>query len=54
MFLTIEKQVMEDIFGSFFQGEQPSKLKWLNELGCWIQQLIQAYHQYSVGSLTAL
>ena len=23
---------------------------WLNELGRWIQQLIQAYHQYGMGS----
>ena len=27
---------------------------WLNELGLWIQQLIQAYHQYGVGSSPAL
>ena len=28
---------------------------WLNELGSWItKQLIQAYHQYSVGSRPAL
>jgi hypothetical protein len=28
---------------------------WLNELNSWItQQLIQAYHQYGVGSRTAL
>jgi len=28
---------------------------WLNELGSWItQQLIQAYHQYGVGSRPAL
>ena len=34
-----------------FQGG----LGWLNELGSWItKQLIQAYHQYGVGSCTAL
>ena len=28
---------------------------WLNELGSWVtQQLIQAYHQYGVGSYPAL
>jgi hypothetical protein len=27
---------------------------WLNEVGRWIYQLIQAYHQYGVGSLPAL
>ena len=28
---------------------------WLNELGSWIsQQLVQAYHQYGVGSRPAL
>ena len=28
---------------------------WLNELGSWItKQLIQAYHQYGVGSRPAL
>ena len=27
---------------------------WLNELGRWIQQLIQAYHHYGVGSRPAL
>jgi hypothetical protein len=28
---------------------------WLNELGSWVtQQLIQAYHQYGVGSRPAL
>jgi len=29
-------------------------LGWLNELGRWIWKLIQAYHQYGVGSLPAL
>ena len=28
--------------------------EWLNELGRWIQQLIQAYHQYGAGSRPAL
>jgi hypothetical protein len=29
--------------------------RWLNELGSWItKQLIQAYHQYGVGSRPAL
>jgi hypothetical protein len=27
---------------------------WLNELGRWILQLIQVYHQYGVGSCPAL
>jgi hypothetical protein len=28
---------------------------WLNELGSWIiEQLVQAYHQYGVGSFQAL
>ena len=27
---------------------------WLNELGSWISQLIQAYHQHDVGSSPAL
>ena len=36
----------------FFQIRGPG---WLNELGSWITyQLIQAYHQYGVGSRTAL
>ena len=29
-------------------------LWWLNELGCWIYELIQAYHQYGMGSCPAL
>ena len=29
-------------------------LGWLNELGRWMQQLIQAYHQYGIGSRLAL
>ena len=27
---------------------------WLNELDHWIKQLVQAYHQYGVGSRPAL
>ena len=27
---------------------------WLNELGRWIQQLIQAYHQYGVHGRSAM
>jgi hypothetical protein len=27
---------------------------WLNELGRWIEQLIQAYQQYDMGSRPAL
>jgi len=27
---------------------------WLNELGCWIKQLVQAYHQYGVGLHTKI
>ena len=30
------------------------EVRCLNELGRWIQQLIQAYHQYGVGSRPAL
>jgi hypothetical protein len=37
---------------SYVVVERPG---WLNELGSWItEQLIQAYHQYGVGSRPAL
>ena len=39
------------ILNEFNLGEGPG---WLNELGRWIWQLIQAYHQYGVGSRPAL
>ena len=37
---------------NLFKQREPG---WLNELGSWIAyQLIQAYHQYGVGSRSAL
>jgi hypothetical protein len=39
-------------WGIQIQNEGPG---WLNELGSWItEQLIQAHHQYGVGSCLAL
>ena len=35
-------------------GNDITYIEWLNELSRWIKQLIQAYHQYSVGTRPAL
>ena len=38
----------------FFYFDSKDGAGWLNELGRWILQLIQAYHQYGVGLCPAL
>jgi len=49
LFFSFLFSILSTIVCLFIQGPG-----WLNELGLWIKQLIQAYHQYGVGSRPAL